>query len=105
MRSPCTSTLSRVVVCGSGLGPEATSAASAPAGTPHARLVSRVAVVRVCGEFVPGSQFLGLLMSALGVFVYWATPGRLHARLCLRAPGTPCLARGGGLGGFGRSVE
>ena len=32
MRSPCTSILSRVVVCGSGFGPEATSAATALAG-------------------------------------------------------------------------
>src|SRR3546814_4718378 len=62
MRSPCTSILSRVVVCGSGLGPEATSAASAPAGTPSARLVNRVAAVRDCGDFVFGTACLRLLM-------------------------------------------
>src|SRR3546814_4693395 len=80
MRSPCTSILSRVVVCGSGLGPEATSAASAPAGTPSARLVSRVAAVRDCGDFVFGTACLRLLMWAMGVFVEWATRGRTHAR-------------------------
>src|SRR3546814_3938226 len=69
MRSPCTSILSRVVVCGSGLGPEATSAASAPADTPSARLVNRVAAVRDCGDFVFGTACLRLLMWAMGVFV------------------------------------
>src|SRR3546814_11713808 len=88
MRSPCTSILSRVVVCGSGLGPEATSAASAPAGTPSARLVSRVAAVRDCGDFVFGTACLRLLMWALGVFVEWATRGRTHARGRQRASGT-----------------
>src|SRR3546814_3349491 len=98
MRSPCTSTLSRVVVCGSGLGPEATSAASAPAGTPSARLVSRVAAVRDCGDFVLGTACLRLLMWAMGVFVEWATRGRTHARWRRRASGTSWLAWGGGLG-------
>src|SRR3546814_8666291 len=92
MRSPCTSILSRVVVCGSGLGPEATSAASAPAGTPSARLVSRVAAVRDCGDFVFGTACLRLLMWAMGVFVEWATRGRTHARWRQRASGTSWLA-------------
>src|SRR3546814_4216375 len=99
MRSPCTSILSRVVVCGSGLGPEATSAASAPAGTPSARLVNRVAAVRDCGDFVFGTACLRLLMWAMGVFVEWATRGRTHARWRQRASGTSWLAWEGGLGG------
>src|SRR3546814_12087427 len=106
MRSPCTSILSTVVVCGSGLGPEATPAASAPAGTPSARLVSRVAAVRDCGGFVLGTACLRLLMWALGVFVEWATRGRTHARWRRRASGTWWVAWGGGLGAdlarFGR---
>src|SRR5690606_35008804 len=64
MRSPCTSTLSRVVVCGS--GPDATSAATALAGTPSARLVSRVAAGRDCGDFAPGRGGWGLLRWDLG---------------------------------------
>src|SRR5690606_4569890 len=76
MRSPCTSILSRVVVCGSGPGPEATSAATAPAGTPRARLVSRVAAVRDCGDFAFGTACLRLLMcmDAFGGIVDDARP-------------------------------
>src|SRR3546814_17623037 len=99
MRSPCTSILSRVVVCGSGLGPEATSAASAPAGTPSARLVSRVAAVRDCGAFVFGPACLRLLLLAMGVFVVWATlrrpPSRWRrplGRTAGRDQGVPTLA-------------
>src|SRR3546814_17620658 len=99
MRSPCTSILSRVVVCGSGLGPEATSAASATAGTPSARLVSRVAAVRDCGDFVFGTACLRLLMWAMGVFVEWATRGRPHARWRHWGSGTAWRAWEGGQGG------
>src|SRR3546814_13401379 len=76
----------------------ATSAAGAPAGTPSARLVSRVAAVRDCGDFVLGTACLRLLMWAMGVFVEWATRGRTHARWRRRASGTSWLAWGGGLG-------
>src|SRR3546814_2057886 len=61
-------------------------------------VVSRVAAVRECGDFVLGTACLRLLMWAMGVFVEWATRGRTHARWRRRASGTSWLAWGGGLG-------
>src|SRR5690606_3023734 len=98
MRSPCTSILSRVVVCGSGAGPEATSAATAPAGTPRARLVSRVAAVMDCGDLVFGTACLRLLMWDMGVFVDCGRRACTHARWRQRASGTSWRAFAGGLG-------